>query len=351
MKQKKLLSIFMAFVMVISLMPLYVSAVKKGISLNKSVMTMMEGSTFLLEAAVKGIDDYDISWSSSNKNVAAVSKSGNVTAKSTGTAIITAKVKGTSYKARCTVTVRTVTSADFEDYSSITIDENSYSLTFEDDFDGTELDSTKWKRCNQEKRQNLNGWWDDSMSYLDGNGNLIIEMSYDGESDRFLSGGVESKGLFEQAYGYFEIRCAVNNVPGYWTAFWLMGDSVLDETEGGKNGTEIDIMETPYYSTGEVQNTLNWDGYGDAHKSEGEVSKLDIYDGEYHTFSLLWKEDEYVFYTDGIETWRTDAQKALGVCEVPLYMIISSEMGTWAKGLDSKNLPDYMKVDYVRVYA
>ena len=53
------------------------------------------------------------------------------------------------------------------------------------------------------------------MSYLDGKGNLIIGMSYDKENDRFLSGAVRSRGKFEQAYGYFEIRCTVNNVPGY----------------------------------------------------------------------------------------------------------------------------------------
>ena len=34
----------------------------------------------------------------------------------------------------------------------------------------------------------------------------------------------------------------------------------------------------------------------------------------WHTFSLLWLPDEYVFYVDGKETWRT---KAGGVCQVP----------------------------------
>lgn len=235
-------------------------------------------------------------------------------------------------------------------YKNIVIEGKNYTLSFEDDFEGDALDGTKWERCPEQKRQDLNNYWDDSMSYLDGEGNLIIGMSYDESSDRFLSGGVRSKGRFEQAYGYFEIRCTVNTVPGYWTAFWLMGDSVADETKGGKNGTEIDIMETPYAKTGEVQNTLNWDGYGANHKALGNVAKADIYDGEYHTFALLWTKNEYVFYTDGRETWRTNASPALGTCEVPLFLKISSETGSWTGIPDPKDLPDLMKIDYVRVY-
>ena len=237
-----------------------------------------------------------------------------------------------------------------DNYKNIEIEGKNYTLSFEDNFEGNDLDETKWERCPEWKRQDLNNYWDNSMSYLDGEGNLIIGMSYDERADRFLSGGVRSKGKFEQAYGYFEIRCTVNTVPGYWTAFWLMGDSVVDETKGGKNGTEIDIMETAYLERGEVQNTLNWDGYGYRHKASGNVTDIDVYDGKYHTFSLLWTEKEYVFYIDGKESWRTDAAEALGTCEVPLFVKISSETGSWTGIPNPDDLPDKMLVDYVRVY-
>lgn len=234
----------------------------------------------------------------------------------------------------------------------IAVDGKLCRLSFEDNFDGKSLDAAKWEQCPEQKRQDLNNYWDNSMSYLDGKGNLIIGMSYDGENDRYLSGGVRTKGKFEQAYGYFEIRCTVNTAPGYWTAFWLMGDSVADTSLGGRNGTEIDIMETAYFNSGEVQNTLNWDGYGAEHKSSGNVVKADVYDGEYHTFALLWTKDEYVFYIDGNVSWRTDAKAAQGTCEVPLFVKITSETGSWVQTpTDPKLLPDFMKVDYVRVYS
>lgn len=351
MNIKKIFAVIAAAVIFAASAALGISAAKKGIFLSKSAAVLSEGETLMLKYYIKDVKADTVVWSSNNQKAVSVSQSGKVTARSAGRAVITVKIKGTSYKARCTVTVKTPVSYNLKDKSKITLEGKTYDLTFEDEFSGTELDTAKWNRCPQWKRQDLNNYWDDSMTWLDGKGNLIVGMTYDSKKDRYLSGGVETKGLFEQAYGYFEIRCTVNTVPGYWTAFWLMGDCVMDETQGGVNGTEIDIMETPYYSRKQVQNTLNWDGYGAAHKAEGKVSDINIYDGEYHIFSLLWKEDEYVFYVDGTETWRTKAEKAQGICREPLYMIISSEMGSWTGKPDPKNLPDQMKVDYVRVYA
>lgn len=243
----------------------------------------------------------------------------------------------------------TFLNSDVESYKMI--DHTPYYLTFEDNFDGDELDLSKWEKCPEWKRQDLNNYWDNDMSYLDGDGNLILEMSYDSETDRFNSGGIRSRGIFEQKYGYFEIRCTLNNSPGWWTAFWLMGDSVNSEKNGGRDGTEIDIYESPYFTEKKIQHTLNWDGYSSQHKSEGKIVDADVYDGEYHTFSLLWTEDEYVYYIDGEESWRTDAKKAKGTCEVPLYLKVTAETGSWSGLPDMDMLPDSIKVDYVRVYS
>ncbi|MGN0666224.1 MAG: family 16 glycosylhydrolase [Huintestinicola sp.] len=248
------------------------------------------------------------------------------------------------------VSVSTASGEDVENGNTIVVDGRRCALTFEDNFDGTELDPGKWERCPEQKRQDLNNYWDDDMSYLDGEGNLIIGMEYDSELDHFNSGAVRSKGRFEQAYGYYEIRCTINTVPGYWTAFWLMNDCVMSESNGGKDGTEIDIFESPYCDKKKIQHTLNWDGYGVMHKALGNVVDADVYDGEYHTFALLWTEEEYVYYIDGKETWRTDAEKARGTCEKPLFVKISAETGSWTGKPRPEDLPDIMKVDYVRVY-
>ena len=75
-----------------------------------------------------------------------------------------------------------------------------------------------------------------------------------------------------------------------------------------------------------------------------------VYDGRFHTFGLLWTKKEYVFYIDGKESWRTDAKKALGTCEEPLYIKVTSETGSWTGAPDASKLPDFIRADYVRVW-
>lgn len=238
-----------------------------------------------------------------------------------------------------------------QEAADLVVDGRRLSLTFEDDFDGAELDPAKWSRADEMKRQDKENYWDDSMSRLNGRGELVISARTERDTGNILTGAAWTKGLFEQTYGYYEIRTTLNTVPGYWTAFWLMTDNAASEENGGRDGTEIDVYESAYYNEGLVQHTLHWDGYAAAHRSVGTTAPLE-YDGEYHTFGVLWTPEEYVFYVDGAETWRTDADEAGGTCEVPLYMIISAETGSWTYDkLDKNSLRDRIKIDYVRAYA
>ena len=125
-----------------------------------------------------------------------------------------------------------------------------------------------------------------------------------------------------------------------------MGDGVFKVGNEGRDGTEIDIMEKPWLDD-RVQHTLHWDGYGKRHKTEGKVSRVPGVMEGFHTFSLFWSPEEYVFYVDGQETWRT---RAGGVCQAPLYLKLSDEVGKWGGDIRKAELPDKFLVDYVRVY-
>jgi beta-glucanase (GH16 family) len=67
----------------------------------------------------------------------------------------------------------------------------------------------------------------------------------------------------------------------------------------------------------------------------------------FHTYGVAWSEKEYVYYYDGKEVWRS---KAGGVSQVPQYIILSNEVGTWAGDINAAKLPDSCLIDYVRVY-
>lgn len=218
-----------------------------------------------------------------------------------------------------------------------------WTLTFEDQFDGNTIDAKKWSHAPEWQRKD--GRWSDQDAFLDGKGHLIIRISE--RNGKYYSGAIRTKDKFEQTYGYYEIRCQLPKEEGFWTAFWLMGDSVHQVGNEGRDGTEIDIFESPFTKESKIQHALHWDGYGAAHKSDGKAPYIaGIYEG-FHTFALEWNENEYIFYVDNKETWRTSAG---GVSQAPAYMKITAEVGKWGGNIQNAQLPAELVVDYVRVY-
>lgn len=84
-----------------------VTYIVRGVSLDRSALTLIEGGTAQLTATVEPIDatNQNVTWSSSAPGVATVDASGNVTAVAEGTATITATTDDGGKTATCTVTV------------------------------------------------------------------------------------------------------------------------------------------------------------------------------------------------------------------------------------------------------
>lgn len=99
-----------------------------GISLNKTKLSLVKGSSFTLKATVSPstATDKTVIWKSDNENIATV-VDGKVTAKSAGTTTITATSKDGNYSAVCKVTVTEVQNSENED--SETNDKNEDTTT------------------------------------------------------------------------------------------------------------------------------------------------------------------------------------------------------------------------------
>ena len=88
------------------------AAVKTSVAtivLSRKTVTLMKGKTITLKATVKpsSASMKAVKWTSSNPSVAAVNKSGQVTAKGKGSAIITCTAKDGSKKyAKCRINVK-----------------------------------------------------------------------------------------------------------------------------------------------------------------------------------------------------------------------------------------------------
>ena len=237
-------------------------------------------------------------------------------------------------------------------------------LVWSDEFEGTGTPNPAyWDRQEYNRRNNDNGpdgWWSKEDSYLDGNGNLVIRVrkidnkNNDGDAHDYSVGAIRTKNKFEKLYGVFEIRCKLPTQQGWWVAFWMMQGNVGSEANGGVDGSEVDIMEG-FGWTDQINQAIHWDGYGDAHKSVGERTEIEGLRDDFHTYTLQWNPDEYIFYIDGEETWRTQGG---GVCNQPGYLKITGELSTqewainqyWSKDPAAANYPDSFIVDYVKVY-
>jgi len=216
-------------------------------------------------------------------------------------------------------------------------------LVWHDEFDGDTIDESQWEIIGDRRRRD--GWWVKSDSYLDGQGRLVLRTRRQG--DRFTSGAMRTQDKFAHRFGYWECRCKFPSEVGHWPAFWLFSrPGVTKVGDGGRDGTEIDIMEKPFRDA-RTNHALHWDGYGKHHRSAAKHFEFPGLMKGWHTFGLHWEPDEYVFYIDGKETWRT---KAGGVSQVPAFVKLTEEIGPWAGDIKKATLPDHFLVDYVRVF-
>ncbi len=245
------------------------------------------------------------------------------------------------------------------------VDMDKFELTFEDNFDA--LDRSVWSGhyvWGDDSQPRKGAYWNTNLAYTE-DGNLIIPMKYlkegmGGTGEGWYSAGIDTdsdaENGFSQKYGYFEVRCILPDCPTAWAAFWLMNDGVYEADGSGQDGTEIDIFESDCIDDtvkNAVTSNLHFDGYGDAHQKMGAkkfLIKGNPYE-EFNTYGLEWNENEYIFYINGVESYRTDFG---GVSQNPEYLILSYEMGG-ENGVAGKTDLDKTKeyqyiVDYVRVY-
>ncbi len=247
-------------------------------------------------------------------------------------------------------------------------------LVFSDDFEGDELDESKWTR----RRSSMPAFaWDGAQGVLcddhadvDGRGHFVVKVTRDEEGTYRYHHGIETKGNFHFTYGYVETRARFTREPGWWGAVWLHG------VEPGPNpfvmGQEIDIFEDFFKPKEQLDyaQCLHFDAqlepapadrspqerlagnrlYRVSHRSTVLVDDWDAF----HVIGVEWTPLEYIFYHNGEETFRLDHTE-VPVTNQPMHLLISGcfrepRRGGFFGHYDDAQWPDQLAVDYVRVY-
>ena len=265
-----------------------------------------------------------------------------------------------------------------------------FRLIWNDEFDGTSLDASKWMyRTNFWGR--LAHWYakpeDGCVEVKDGlahlkvrklpNGQFVSPQLQTGElmwdvpnldnPEGFWYLGRRCKPKFAHKYGYYECRCRLQQMPGWWSAFWMQTEMQGACLDPGLAGIEQDIMES--FDPGEViVSCFHYNGYGPDYRGfhipaeyddgptfTGKLT-VDLDKAVFHTFGLLWEPDGYSVYIDG----RFRGRNGKAVSHVPEFLLVSTEcMNYREKRMTGKAVPalaaaaaanDEFLVDYVRVY-
>lgn len=185
-----------------------------------------------------------------------------------------------------------------------------YRLAWQDEFAGDALDASKWTAQSGPRRSAVN-----TPAAVSVSGGMLTITTYT-DAGRHYTGFIDTAGKYEPVHGYLEARIRFDSTPGEWGAFWLQSPTMGNPVgHTAAAGAEIDVVEhrARDQSGADVSNqyvmNLHWDGYGASHATSGSTGRPAPggapLAGNWHVYALRWTPDEYVFYLDGIEQWRS----------------------------------------------
>ena len=238
----------------------------------------------------------------------------------------------------------------------------TYELVWSDEFDGTELDTTKWYYevngyggGNNEEQY----YTDENVVVSEGILKIIAEKEeYNGM--QYTSSRITTKNKAEFKYGIFEARIKLPAGRGTWPAFWMM--PVYSRYGIWPRSGEIDIMEHVGYDLNHIHSTIHtryYNGPNNTQLGGGTTIFTDVTE-EFHVYKVEWLPDRMIFHTDDkmVYTYKPNNYSSCVGYEIwpfnsPFFMILNLAIGgDWGgqQGIDDTIFPVQMEIDYVRVY-
>ncbi len=174
-------------------------------------------------------------------------------------------------------------------------------------------------------------------------------------------------------YGYIEMKAKMPTVAGCWPAFWMLPDYdvypayVRETNQGGAGaGGEIDIVEylpndgdISYFSAHSYNITAEA-GCGTTYSNGGGYCQSTYLNNpeDWHTYGMLWTEDEIIGYLDGQPYFYAVDGTGLNTAvnpnwgfDKPYYIKLNLALGGgWGGTIDPNFTSATFEIDYIRVY-
>jgi beta-glucanase (GH16 family) len=258
--------------------------------------------------------------------------------------------------------------------TTVNLFSQNYNLVWEDNFNGTTLDSSIWNIeqrigvWNTGENQELEHYRKENVTVGDdGSGNnclILTAKKEDFNGYGFTSGRVNTKGKLSFKYGKIEARIKMPDLAnGLWPAFWTLGYTDKVWPYCG----EIDILEMGH-SQGISAGTQNkyigaachWETNGqDLPYYTNYTASVNLNE-DYHQYTLIWSFAKVEIYLDNASTPYFVMNTGNGTDleeyrDYPEYLLFNLAVGGSLPGITdtasiTAPLPGSMYIDYVKVY-
>tara|TARA_B100001142_G_scaffold329083_1_gene391075 strand:- start:323 stop:1381 length:1059 start_codon:yes stop_codon:yes gene_type:complete len=250
----------------------------------------------------------------------------------------------------------------------------NWQLVWEDNFNGSVLDSSKWKHeIGTGSQYGLWGWGNGELQFYQSqnttvnNGIATIAVKEEpngivdswGNTSYYSSSKLTTKGIFDFQYGKVEAKIKSIDGEGFWPAFWMLPSDGSWPCDG-----EIDIMEQ--WGNNHFTNSTT----GAAHIGTCPFSQsthfyqnfsMYINSGSYadnfHTYSITWSPDTIRWYVDGNEIFHVTPSSYFSIPSQNTWPFNSNQwylminLAITQSGPNANTIfPNQIEVDYVRVY-
>lgn len=260
-----------------------------------------------------------------------------------------------------------------------------WAMVWNDEFDGTEIDSTKWsfeRNCTGGGNNELQCYTNRDVNASIVDGSLVIvarSETFSGQAKQdddptynaadtsvtrnYTSARLRTKNKGDWKYGRMDIRAKLPQGQGIWPAIWMLPTNW--EYGGWPLSGEIDIMEAVNSNTGTFANkthgTLHYGEVWPNNKYTGTEysAPTNVWD-EYHTFSIQWEEGTIRWYVDDVhfatqisDRWYTGGStEPHAPFDKEFHLILNLAVGGNWPGVpnEATTFPQEFSIDYVRVY-
>jgi beta-glucanase (GH16 family) len=211
---------------------------------------------------------------------------------------------------------------------------NGKKLTFSDDFNGENIDETKWNLpANRE-----------TVSIVKGGKDKVLRISLRKAEDMIQWNGLTTSGKFEQVYGYFEASIRMPAYKGHTAIYRL---SPADEKAAPNmlllfEGLGADqVMPWARRNDDSGQRDYRPEGKMTQFLKPGEAAK------KFNTYGILWTEKAFTWFINGKKVHQVDKQDVAK----PMRIHLAHRVSEFERpNLNLKQLPDDVDIDWVKVW-